>query len=53
LLGQIERLAETRAFYEKPGAETMQGGAEEMRRFQAQEIEQWKRLAIKAKVQQE
>ena len=53
LLGQIERLPETREFYEKLGAETMQGGAEEMRRFQAQEIDQWKRLAIKAKVQQE
>ncbi|MDB5861371.1 MAG: transporter substrate-binding protein [Ramlibacter sp.] len=53
LLAQIERLPETREFYEKLGAETMQGGAEEMRRFQAQEIEQWKRLAVKAKVQQE
>ena len=27
--------------------------AEEMRKFQAQEIETWKRFAIKAKVQQE
>jgi tripartite-type tricarboxylate transporter receptor subunit TctC len=53
LLAQIERMPETREFYEKLGAETMQGGAEEMRRFQAQEIEQWRRLAIKAKVQQE
>ena len=53
LLGQIERLPETKAFYENLGAETMNGGAEEMRSFQAAEIEQWKRLAIKANVQQE
>lgn len=53
LLAQIERMPETREFYEKLGAETMNGGAEEMRKFQAEEIEQWKRLAIKAKVQQE
>ncbi|WP_038207349.1 Bug family tripartite tricarboxylate transporter substrate binding protein [Xenophilus azovorans] len=53
LFAQIERMPETREFYEKLGAETMQGGAEEMRRFQASEIELWKRLAVKAKVQQE
>ncbi|MDB5751394.1 MAG: transporter substrate-binding protein [Ramlibacter sp.] len=53
LLGQIERLPETKAFYEKLGAETMNGGAEEMRKFQAEEIELWKRIAVKAKVQQE
>jgi len=53
LLGQIERMPETREFYEKLGAETMQGGAEEMRRFQASEIELWKRIAVKAKVEQE
>ncbi len=53
LLAQIERLPETRTFYENLGAETMNGGAEEMRKFQAAEIEQWKRLAVKANVQQE
>ncbi|AMO21771.1 tripartite tricarboxylate transporter substrate binding protein [Ramlibacter solisilvae] len=53
LLAQIERLPETREFYEKLGAETMNGGAEEMRQFQAQEIAQWKRLAAKTGVQQE
>lgn len=53
LLGQIERLPETKAFYEKLGAETMNGGAEEMRKFQGEEIELWKRIAVKAKVQQE
>jgi tripartite-type tricarboxylate transporter receptor subunit TctC len=53
LLAQIERLPETREFYEKLGAETMNGGAEEMRKFQAEEIARWKRLAIKAGVQQE
>lgn len=53
LLAQIERLPETREFYEKLGAETMQGGAEEMRQFQAAEIDRWKRIAVKAKVEQE
>lgn len=53
LLAQIERLPETREFYEKLGAETMNGGADEMRRFQAGEIDMWKRLAVKAKVEQE
>ena len=50
-LAQIERLPETREFYEKQGAETMQGGAEEMRNFQAAEIALWKRVAAKAKVE--
>lgn len=53
LLAQIERLPETREFYEKLGAETMQGGADEMRQFQASEIALWKRIAVKAKVEQE
>jgi tripartite-type tricarboxylate transporter receptor subunit TctC len=53
LLAQIERLPETKAFYEKLGAETMNGGAEEMRKFQAEEIELWKRIAVKAKVEQQ
>lgn len=53
LLAQIERMPETREFYEKLGAETMQGGADEMRTFQASEIELWKRIAVKAKVEQE
>ncbi len=51
LLAQIERLPETREFYDKQGAETMQGGADEMRRFQAAEIALWKRIAVKAKVE--
>ncbi|MDF1485639.1 tripartite tricarboxylate transporter substrate binding protein [Ramlibacter sp. H39-3-26] len=51
LLAQIERLPETREFYARLGAETMDGGAEEMRRFQAEEIAQWKRIAVKAKVE--
>ena len=53
LLGQIERMPETKAFYEKLGAETMNGGAEEMRKFQAEEIDLWKRIAVKAKIEQE
>jgi tripartite-type tricarboxylate transporter receptor subunit TctC len=53
LLSQIERLPETKEFYERLGAEVMNGGADEMRKFQAAEIALWKRIAIKAKVEQE
>lgn len=53
LLAQIERLPETKEFYERLGAETMNGGADEMRKFQAAEIALWKRIAVKAKVEQE
>ncbi|WP_229722513.1 Bug family tripartite tricarboxylate transporter substrate binding protein [Xylophilus rhododendri] len=53
LFAQIEALPETRDFYLRLGAETMQGGAEEMRAFQAQDIELWKRIATKAGIQQE
>lgn len=53
LLTQIERLPETKEFYERLGAEVMNGGADEMRKFQAAEIALWKRIAIKAKVEQE
>lgn len=53
LLSQIERMPETREFYERLGAEVMNGGADEMRKFQAAEIDLWKRIAVKAKVEQE
>lgn len=53
LFAQIERMPETQAFYERQGAETMNGGAEEMRRFQADEIELWKQIVVKAKVEQQ
>jgi tripartite-type tricarboxylate transporter receptor subunit TctC len=53
LLTAIERLAETREFYERIGAEVMNGGPDEMREFQAAEIQLWKRIAIKAKVEQQ
>jgi len=51
LLAQVERLPETKEFYEKQGAETMHGGPEEMRAFQAAEIQLWKRIATRAKVE--
>ncbi|WPB58396.1 tripartite tricarboxylate transporter substrate binding protein [Xylophilus sp. GOD-11R] len=53
LFTQIERLPETREFYARLGAETMAGGAEEMKSFQAQDIAQWKRIAVKARIEQE
>ncbi len=51
LLTRIERMPETRAFYERIGAEVMQGGPQEMREFQATEIRLWKRIAAQAKVE--
>lgn len=51
LLTAIERLPETREFYERIGAEVMNGGPEEMRAFQASEIKLWKRIATNAKVE--
>ena len=53
LLTQIENLPETKAFYERLGAETMNGGPDEMRAFQAAEIKLWKSIAAKAKVEQQ
>lgn len=53
LLTQIEAMPETRDFYERQGAETMNGGADEMRRFQAAEIALWKQIVVKAKVEQQ
>ena len=53
LLTRIEKMPETREFYERIGAEVMQGGPEEMRSFQAAEIQLWKRIAIKANVEQQ
>nr|MBF0685787.1 hypothetical protein [Pseudomonas sp.] len=43
-------MPETKAFYARIGAGVMQGGAEEMRAFQAAEIEQWKRVVAKANI---
>ncbi len=51
LMSRIERMPETRAFYERIGAEVMQGGPQELREFQAQEIKLWKRIATQAKVE--
>ena len=53
LLSRIEAMPETREFYERIGAEVMQGGPEEMRAFQNAEIQLWKRIATKAKVEQQ
>ncbi len=53
LLTQIEQMPQTREFYERIGAEVMRGGPEEMRSFQNSEIQLWKRIAVKAKVEQQ
>ena len=53
LMTQIENLPETREFYERIGAEVMKGGPDEMREFQASEIQLWKRIVTKAKVPQQ
>lgn len=59
----IERLAEiftrisaspdTREYFARLGAEPLPGGPEEMRRFQNAEIALWKRIAERAKVEQQ
>jgi hypothetical protein len=51
LLTRIARLPETREFYERQGAEPMSGGPGEMRAFQAREIQLWKGIADKAKIE--
>jgi len=51
LFTRIERQEETRAFYARLGAETMQGGAAEMRDFQKEDIARWQRIAAKAGVE--
>ena len=53
LMTKIENLPETREFYERIGGEVMRGGPQEMRAFQNSEIELWKRIALKAKVEQQ
>jgi len=53
LMTKIAALPETRAFYERLGAEVMHGGPEEMRSFQAAEIQLWKRIQVKANVEQQ
>jgi tripartite-type tricarboxylate transporter receptor subunit TctC len=53
LITKIENMPETREFYEKLGAEVMKGGPDEMRAFQNTEIQLWKRIAVKAKVEQQ
>jgi tripartite-type tricarboxylate transporter receptor subunit TctC len=51
LLTQIARQPETKEFYERQGAEAMSGGPEEMRAFQAREIQLWKGIADKARIE--
>lgn len=53
LMTKIETLPETREFYERIGGEVMRGGPEEMRAFQNSEIDLWKRIALKSKIEQQ
>ena len=53
MMAKIENLPETREFYERIGGEVMRGGADEMRAFQIAEIDLWKRIAVKAKIEQQ
>jgi tripartite-type tricarboxylate transporter receptor subunit TctC len=45
LLTKIVQMPETKAFYEKLGAEAAKGGPAEFAAFQLKEIDQWKRIA--------
>lgn len=51
-MAKIETLPETCEFCERPGDGNMQGGPE-MRTFQNAEIQLWKRIAAKARVEQQ
>ena len=53
LMTTIENLPETREFYERIGGEVMRGGPEQMRAFQKSEIDLWKRISVKAKIEQQ
>lgn len=47
---QIGKMAETREFYERLGAEAMSGGPQQLQAFQRDEIALWQRIARNAKV---
>ena len=53
LMTTIENLPETREFYERIGGEVMPGGPDVMRNFQKTEIDLWKRIAVKGKIEQQ
>lgn len=48
----VARMPETKEFFGKLNAEVSTGGAKEMRDFQLQEIETWKRIVSTAKIEQ-
>jgi tripartite-type tricarboxylate transporter receptor subunit TctC len=51
LFSQIKRMPETQEFYARLGADATEGGAPEMQSFQKEDIERWKRIAAKAKIE--
>jgi len=51
LMTRIENMPETRAFNDRLGIETLQGGPAELHEFQSKEIELWKRIAKQAKIE--
>jgi tripartite-type tricarboxylate transporter receptor subunit TctC len=48
----ITRMAETREFFAKVSAEVPPGGSKEMRDYQLQEIDTWKKTVERAKIEQ-
>jgi tripartite-type tricarboxylate transporter receptor subunit TctC len=48
----VAKMPETREFFSKLNAEVATGGAKEMRDFQLQEVETWKRIVTTAKIEQ-
>jgi hypothetical protein len=48
----VAKMPETKEFFSKLNAEVATGGAKEMRDFQLQEIETWKRIVTTAKIEQ-
>jgi tripartite-type tricarboxylate transporter receptor subunit TctC len=51
LMIKIMAMPETRQYFVNQNTEPMQGGQVEMRAFQREEIERWKRIAVAAKVE--
>ncbi len=50
---RIMAMPETREFYAKQNVEPLPPGQDYMRRFQREEVERWKRIAVLAKIEQQ
>ena len=51
MMVKILAMPETKEYFAQQNVELMHGGQAEMRAFQREEIERWKRIAVAAKVE--